>query len=133
MIRKSSYLQWIALLFVLLLTLPFVEQLAGQDDQQAAEPAAVASEADLQAETDDATEESTSSENAANESLGNADSLLAMIYDSGITGIAFMGVLALFSLVAGAVALERAVNMRRENIIPAAFIQDSISFSVGIS
>lgn len=124
MIHKSPCLQWIALLFVLLLTLPFVEQLAGQDDQRAEEPAGVVSEADPQAETDDATEGSPSSENAANESLGNSDSLLAMIYDSGITGIAFMGVLALFSLVAGTVALERAVNMRRENIIPAAFIQE---------
>lgn len=53
-----------------------------------------------------------------------ADSLLRMILDSGATGVAFMGVLGLFSLVAATVTLERAVNMRRGAILPPDFVDD---------
>ncbi len=45
--------------------------------------------------------------------------LLTMIEDSGASGIAFLGVLGLFSIVAGTVAIERLVNMRRDKILPA--------------
>lgn len=51
------------------------------------------------------------------------DSLLEMIVDSGVTGVAFMAVLGLFSLVAATVALERFVNMRRGRMIPRAFTE----------
>ena len=52
------------------------------------------------------------------------DSLLDMILDSGITGVAFMGILGLFSVVAGTVAVERAVNMRRVQLLPNACIEE---------
>jgi len=57
-------------------------------------------------------------------SFAARDSLLQMILDSGITGIAFMGVLGLFSLVAATVTLERVVNMRRAAILPGDFVDD---------
>jgi len=50
------------------------------------------------------------------------DSILAMVVDSGITGMAFMGILALFSMVAGTISVERALNMRQKNIIPEDFV-----------
>ena len=44
--------------------------------------------------------------------------LLTMVEDSGASGIAFLGVLGLFSVVAVTVAIERLVNLRREKILP---------------
>jgi biopolymer transport protein ExbB len=49
-------------------------------------------------------------------------SVLSMIRESGPSGIAFMVVLGLFSLVAVAVIIERLVNLTRGKVIPPAFV-----------
>jgi biopolymer transport protein ExbB/TolQ len=55
---------------------------------------------------------------------GKTDSILAMIVESGATGMVFFGVLGLFSFVAGSIAVERAINMRRQNVLPSGFMED---------
>lgn len=53
----------------------------------------------------------------------NADeSIITLILDSGVSGVAFMVVLGLFSLVAATIGIERAVNTRRSRIVPAGFV-----------
>lgn len=49
---------------------------------------------------------------------GSGESLLELVIKSGVTGWAFLGVLGLFSLFAATIAIERAVNTRRERIVP---------------
>ncbi|MEX0702565.1 MAG: MotA/TolQ/ExbB proton channel family protein [Planctomycetales bacterium] len=49
------------------------------------------------------------------------ESFLELVLQSGPMGIGFMLVLLLFSLVSATIAIERAVNTRREKIIPAGF------------
>ena len=49
--------------------------------------------------------------------------IMGMIFDSGPLGWAFMGVLAVFSIVAAAIALERLVNLTRAKVIPPQFLQ----------
>lgn len=49
------------------------------------------------------------------------ESFLELVLQSGPMGIGFMLVLLLFSLVAATIAIERAVNTRREKVIPAGF------------
>ena len=71
---------------------------------------------------DQETEPATAAETENADEAG--DSLLDMILDSGITGVAFMGILGLFSVVAGTVAVERAVNMRREQLMPTACVEE---------
>ncbi|MEO8498146.1 MAG: MotA/TolQ/ExbB proton channel family protein, partial [Planctomycetota bacterium] len=56
--------------------------------------------------------------------FGTPDSIMRMILDSGATGVAFMVVLGLFSIVAATITLERAMNMRRSVILPSEFIED---------
>lgn len=104
--RVSARANWFALLAVVVAAFAILPGLPAQD----APPA------------DEVAEELPQEE-------GNAfgaqdDSLLQMILDSGVTGIAFMGVLGLFSLVAATVTLERAVNMRRNAILPSDFVGD---------
>lgn len=55
---------------------------------------------------------------AAAAEAGSGESLLELVLKSGVTGWAFLGVLALFSLFAATIAIERAVNTRREQIVP---------------
>lgn len=51
-------------------------------------------------------------------------SMWDLILQSGLTGLAFMIVLALFSIVAATIAIERAVNTTRKSIIPTQFVSD---------
>jgi len=104
--RVSARANWFALLAVLVAAFSILPGLRGQDalpDEQVAEESPPEEDAGMGAP---------------------ADSLLRMILDSGATGVAFMGVLGLFSLVAATVTLERAVNMRRSAILPRDFIDD---------
>ena len=108
--KVSARANWFALLTVLIATCSLMSSLPGQD-----------------APTDDeVAEELAPEESQAEDSEhgGQADSLLRMILDSGATGIAFMGVLGLFSLVAATVTLERAGNMRRSAIVPREFVEE---------
>jgi biopolymer transport protein ExbB/TolQ len=73
-------------------------------------------------ETDKATKAVTDGDEGSGDE-GGTDSILAMVVDSGLTGMAFMGVLVLFSMVAGTIAVERSLNMRQQNVIPPAFIE----------
>lgn len=52
------------------------------------------------------------------------DSIMSMVLNSGATGLAFMGVLILFSLAGATVGLERAVNTKRSKILPTRFMAD---------
>ena len=52
------------------------------------------------------------------------DSIMGMVLNSGTTGLAFMGVMILFSLAAVTVGLERAVNTQRSRILPTAFMAE---------
>jgi biopolymer transport protein ExbB len=52
------------------------------------------------------------------------DSIMGMVLNSGPTGLAFMGVMILFSLAAVTVGLERAVNTQRSRILPTAFMAE---------
>ena len=52
------------------------------------------------------------------------DSIMGMVLNSGTTGLAFMGVMILFSLAAVTVGLERAVNTQRSRILPTAFMDE---------
>jgi len=88
-----------------------------QPDQDAADKAAQGAAAEAEAAAAD----------------GGGDSLLGMILESGITGVAFMAVLALFSLVAGTVAVERAVNMRRGQLMPDSCVDELQKFTHGSS
>ncbi len=54
---------------------------------------------------------------AAQESLGE------IIFGSGLAGMVFYVILGLFSIVAVSVTLERFVNLRREKIVPQAFVR----------
>ena len=64
-------------------------------------------------------------ESAKAEKKGSADdSIFGLMLNSGRTGVAFMVVLGLFSMVGVTVAIERAVNTRRGKIIPAEFVGD---------
>lgn len=79
----------------------------------------------LRGQEEEPNQEVTQEEPQEEEAFGaQEDSLLQMIMDSGATGVAFMGVLGLFSLVAATVTLERAVNMRRAVILPRDFVDD---------
>ena len=60
-------------------------------------------------------------EAAGSESQGT-DSLLQMIMGSGTTGILFMLVLGLFSIVGASVAVERGFNTRRARILPPEYV-----------
>ncbi|MFP6677423.1 MAG: hypothetical protein VB878_20230, partial [Pirellulaceae bacterium] len=59
----------------------------------------------------------------AEKTTGKTDSILAMIVDSGATGMLFFAVLGLFSFVAGSIAVERSLNMRRNNVLPSGFVE----------
>lgn len=61
---------------------------------------------------------------AAPDSPPEDESLLSLILGTGLTGIAFILALGLFSLVAVSVAIERLVNSGRGSIVPEAFISD---------
>ena len=50
------------------------------------------------------------------------DSILSLVFDSGVIGLLFMGALGLFSLVSVTVAIERLVNTRRECIVSDDFV-----------
>ena len=52
------------------------------------------------------------------------DSIMQMVLNSGATGLSFLIVLILFSLAAVTVGLERAVNTRRDRILPGDFLTD---------
>lgn len=52
------------------------------------------------------------------------DSIMSLVINSGRTGVAFMVVLGLFSMVGVTVGIERAVSTRRGKIIPARFVGD---------
>ena len=52
------------------------------------------------------------------------DSMLSLVMDSGAIGLLFMGALGAFSLVAVAVTIERAVNTRRDKIVPVQFVSE---------
>ncbi|MDA1229467.1 MAG: MotA/TolQ/ExbB proton channel family protein [Planctomycetota bacterium] len=52
------------------------------------------------------------------------ESILTLVLGTGLTGIAFITALGLFSLVAVTVAIERLFNTRRECIVPAGFISE---------
>lgn len=65
------------------------------------------------------------------QTLGVDDSIMSMILSSGATGVLFMGVLGLFSMVGATVAVERAVNMRRSRIIPNEFVHELHELSHG--
>ncbi|MFV1965463.1 MAG: MotA/TolQ/ExbB proton channel family protein [Pirellulaceae bacterium] len=131
---RTPYERWIPLLMVSLAAIWLAPRLPAQDaqpkeppaatgngaapaEQQQPEEKAVAKESSNE-ETDDSAKETAAPDHPADT---NADSLLAMIVDSGATGVSFMGVLGLFSLVAATVALERVVNMRRGRMIPREF------------
>jgi biopolymer transport protein ExbB len=60
----------------------------------------------------------------AEQTTRKTDSILAMIVDSGATGMLFFAVLGLFSFVAGSIAVERSLNMRRNNVLPSGFVED---------
>lgn len=49
---------------------------------------------------------------------------MGMVLNSGATGLAFMGVMILFSLAAVTVGLERAVNTQRSRILPTPFMAE---------
>lgn len=51
------------------------------------------------------------------------DTILSLILDGGVTGIGFMVVLGVFSLAAVTIAVERAVNTRRDRILPSEFAE----------
>ncbi len=61
---------------------------------------------------------------AASDDSESQQSLGSLIAKSGMTGIAFMVILGLFSLVGATVAIERIVNTRRNKIIPTEFVTD---------
>ena len=65
------------------------------------------------------------------QTLGTDDSIMSMILSSGATGVLFMSVLGLFSIVGATVAVERAVNMRRSRIIPHEFVHELHELSHG--
>jgi biopolymer transport protein ExbB len=131
-----SYERWIPLLVVTLAAIWLAPRLVGQEAAEPQEPAATAeqdaaaekqSDPELEAVTVEPTADETDVSPdktvvPADPADSNGDSLLAMIYDSGATGVAFMGVLGLFSLVAATVAIERFVNMRRGQMIPRDFV-----------
>ena len=62
-------------------------------------------------------------ETAADSSSAD-DSILSLVMDTGLTGLLFMAALGLFSLVSVTVAIERLVNTRRNQIVPAEFISE---------
>ncbi len=103
---SSSRANWLALLIVLIGAAWILPTLDGQEERPRAQPVA-----------EDTTEDDA-------EMDGATDSIMQMILDSGATGVAFMGVLGLFSIVAATVALERAMNMRRNVILPADLVED---------
>lgn len=109
--KVSTRASWFALFAVLIATYSLAPVLRGQEDAPV---------------TEVAEEQPVDEEQPADEDIvfGTPDSLLRMILDSGATGVAFMGVLGLFSLVAATVTLERAVNLRRGAILPRQFIDD---------
>ena len=49
------------------------------------------------------------------------ESLMKLILESGVTGISFMVILALFSFVGATIAIERGFALRNSNIMPASF------------
>lgn len=75
----------------------------------------------------DAAPRANAAEAAETASTGPAeehDTLFKMILASGTSGVAFMVVLGLFSVVAAAIALERLVNVTHGKIVPGNFTQD---------
>jgi biopolymer transport protein ExbB len=97
----SARANWLSVLIILIGAIWILPTLDGQEPAAKTQPAAEASAPD-----------------------GAADSILTMILESGATGVAFMGVLGLFSIVAATVTLERAMNMRRSVILPPDFVED---------
>jgi len=61
------------------------------------------------------------SEEEQKRSAVSANSLGQMVVDSGVVGIAFYGILGLFSLFALTIAFERIFNLKRAKVIPPAF------------
>lgn len=49
------------------------------------------------------------------------ESMMKLILESGVTGISFMVILALFSFVGATITIERAFALRNSNIVPASF------------
>lgn len=80
----------------------------------------VSADEDVTAAPESAVAESTASESIPQED----DSILALVLDTGLTGLLFMGALGLFSLVSVTVAIERLVNTRRDSIVPSDFISN---------
>ncbi|MDP6553712.1 MAG: MotA/TolQ/ExbB proton channel family protein [Pirellulaceae bacterium] len=124
---RTPYQRWIALLTVSLATIWMASNVPGQDAQPK-EPSAATNDDAAPAAQEQDEEEAVTKESSKNETGAPSDpadtranSILAMIVDSGATGVAFMGVLALFSLVAATVALERLMNVRRDRMIPDEF------------
>ena len=52
------------------------------------------------------------------------ESILDLIMGTGLTGLAFVVALGLFSFIAVTVAIERLVNTRREYIVPSSFVSE---------
>ncbi|MBC8350452.1 MAG: MotA/TolQ/ExbB proton channel family protein [Planctomycetes bacterium] len=105
----SSRANWLALLIVLIGAAWILPTLDGQDVTRSQENPA--------AKTPPPVEEAAAPD-------GATDSIMNMILDSGATGVGFMGVLALFSIVAATVTLERSMNMRRSVILPPDLVED---------
>ncbi len=118
--NRTPYQRWAALLVLMVATIWMAPRLPGQDTQPQ-EPSAATNKNTAQEEA--ATKVSSENETItpADSKDKKANSLLAMIVESGATGIAFMGILALFSVVAATVALERLMNVRRDRLLPREF------------
>lgn len=65
-----------------------------------------------------------SPEEAATAEADENNTIMAMIANSGWTGWTFMAVLLIFSVVAAMVAIERAVNVQHNKIIPPGFLTE---------
>ncbi len=71
----------------------------------------------------DKTEEDATKKKSEAEDEAAHDTLASIIIESGWSGWIFYILLACFSLIATTVALERIVNLRREKVLPRAFVQ----------
>jgi biopolymer transport protein ExbB len=68
--------------------------------------------------------EETAAEETAAEPTPPEESILDLIMGTGLTGLAFVVALGLFSFIAVTVAIERLVNTRRDYIVPASFVSE---------
>ena len=110
--RKTNRVaMWIAVVGLMCAVPAVMAQPPVQPDGGAAAPVADANAAKPAAAADAATGE-------------QDDSIMGMVLNSGATGLAFMGVMILFSLAAVTVGLERAVNTQRSRILPTAFMAE---------